>query len=102
MCAARLASRRADQTQARTLTSAAAHSASYQASSAPCISGQPHQRLADADPGPLAHPLVQREAARREDEDRRAVLEPAHLLALGETRLARNDIGAAIAKMQEH
>jgi UDP-2,3-diacylglucosamine pyrophosphatase LpxH len=55
-------------------------------------SGQAHERLAHAHTHAVPQPFVQHEAARGEDDDRRAVLEPAHLGALGVARIAANGI----------
>ena len=54
------------------------------------------------DPLAVGDAVAQREALGGEDDDGRAVLEPAHLLALGETRAAGDDVGAAIAEVQQH
>ena len=58
-------------------------------------SGQAQERLAHAHARPLPQPLMQREAARSEDDDRGAVLEPAHLGALGVARGATKDVRSA-------
>ena len=46
------------------------------------FSGEPHQGLSDADDGARLDPWAQRKPVWREHEYSRAVLEPAHLLAL--------------------
>jgi UDP-2,3-diacylglucosamine pyrophosphatase LpxH len=57
-------------------------------------SGQAQERLAHAHARPAPQPLVQAEAAWREDDDRRAVLEPPQLRTLGVVRVAAKDAGA--------
>jgi UDP-2,3-diacylglucosamine pyrophosphatase LpxH len=64
-------------------------------------SGQTQERLAHAHAGALPQPLVQREAARGEDDDRRAVLEPAHFGALGVARGAAKDVRALAADREQ-
>ena len=62
---------------------------------------QSHQRFPHADSFAVDDSGAQREPPGGKDDDRRPVLEPAHLFALGEMRLARNHIGAAIADVQQ-
>src|SRR5215510_9018162 len=49
---------------------------------------QPHQRLPHADDSPVAHVVAQSKPVGREQDDGRSMLEPAHLLALGERCVA--------------
>ncbi len=61
-----------------------------------------HQRLAHPDPAALAPARAQLETLRREHDDGRAVLEPAHLLAFRKRCGARNAVRAAILQVQAH
>jgi UDP-2,3-diacylglucosamine pyrophosphatase LpxH len=63
-------------------------------------SGQPQERLAHAHAFPGLESLVQAKTVRSEDDDRRAVLEPAHLGALGVARIAAKDVRAPAADRQ--
>src|SRR5690349_5986512 len=57
---------------------------------------QSEERLTHTDAPPFLDLGAQDHTLGREHDDRRAVLEPAHLFALGERRIARNDIWPAI------
>src|SRR5262249_16950085 len=54
--------------------------------------GEAHQRLSHADYPALAHAVAECELGRRKHDDRRAMLEPTHLLALAQSGMARNEI----------
>jgi glycosyltransferase involved in cell wall biosynthesis len=65
-------------------------------------SRQTQQRLSDADRAPFLDVVARREPARREHEDRGAVLEPSHLVALAQRRAAGDDVRPAVAEVQQH
>jgi len=58
------------------------------------------ERLAGADACPRGDPLVQRERWRGKEDDPRAVLEAAHLGALGEARVAAEHARARLARVE--
>src|SRR5205823_4414458 len=65
-------------------------------------SQQPHQRLADANRRAFADIVAQPETFGRKDDDCRAVLEPTQLLAFAVARIAGDDVGAAMAQVEQH
>jgi UDP-2,3-diacylglucosamine pyrophosphatase LpxH len=64
--------------------------------------GDAHERDTHANGRPLADPVAQGKPRGRKNDDGGAVLEPAHLLALGEARVALDAVGSAIAQVQQH
>src|SRR5690242_3347422 len=58
--------------------------------------GQPEHGLAHLHALAFAHAVRELHAFRREHDDGRAVLEPAHFLALAEVCIAGDDVGAAV------
>ena len=62
-----------------------------------CISACPMRTRA-----PLSMPSASAKPGRREHDDGRAVLEPAHLLALAQRRVAGDHVRAAVAQVQQH
>src|SRR5262249_36626107 len=61
---------------------------------------QAHQRLPHADDGTFPHIFAQWKNVGREHDDRRAVLEPAHLVAFPERSVAGDHIGARVFEAQ--
>src|SRR6267142_323956 len=62
----------------------------------------PHQSLPHLNTATFPHPLAQRYPRRRKHDDGGTMLEPAHFLPPAQTHLAGDDIGPAVAQVQQH
>ncbi len=59
-----------------------------------------HEPLSDTNNGSFLHVFAQCESIRREDDNRRSVLEPAHFFAFAEAGNAWNDVRPAVAGIE--
>src|SRR5208283_936568 len=64
--------------------------------------GQAHRRLAGANARPALDSWIERKSLRREDDDRRAVLKPAHKLALAQIRVAGKNFRSLVIDSERH